>query len=63
MTPLLVNRTGLPGQYVEGMNEGGAFVPWALSQHATVAELVAAPPHVRVVESGSAELRAALSIL
>ena len=38
----------------------GAFVPWALSQHATVAELVAALPRVRVVDSGSAELRAVL---
>ncbi len=39
----------------------GAFLPWALSQYATVAELVAALPQVRVVESGSADLRAGLA--
>jgi choloylglycine hydrolase len=36
-----------------------AFIPWALSQYATVAELVAALPRVRVTESGSAVLRKA----
>jgi penicillin V acylase-like amidase (Ntn superfamily) len=38
-----------------------AFIPWALTQHATVAELVAALPRVRVTESGSAVLRKALT--
>jgi choloylglycine hydrolase len=81
-TPELVNQTGFPEMFNDGMNEHGlmasanifvgakfgaprdcgtssdgttvieynAFLPWALSQHATVAELVAALPRVRVID-------------